>query len=153
MPSPVSAILTERLTAQRLTKTRDDRGYDVTDWSDHVSNISCHWFQIESRSNRDTREVETAQLAVAARFYHVIIPSGTDINEKDRISRLTTRRGAHIFSNLLSIEGKKRYVTHDILIVRELEGQAIVIADETTLSWGVELLQWVDESLIWEETI
>lgn len=117
-------IMTHRATIQRETDTEDDRGFRTRAWADHLVSVPCHWFQVESRRTRDSREIENYRLIAAEHYYSLIVPLNQDIVERDRITNLVDQRGQRVFANILQIEGKKRYLFYDSLLVRELVGDA-----------------------------
>lgn len=105
--------MTQRALVQRATSVTDDYGNPGSaTWATHIASLACWlWSQVE-------REVLDTRKSAVVEDLRMIVPSGTDITEKDRINGVTDRRGDVVRAGILVIESVVNRRSHLELVVR-----------------------------------
>lgn len=96
----------------RCTLQRDDAGIDndigakqVPSWDDNVEAQVCFFYTTQGREIIQDRGAVFSAL-------RMLLPLGTDVNEKDRVLNITDREGNHLFTGALQIRSILPHHTH-----------------------------------------
>jgi hypothetical protein len=92
---------------QTATNAHNHKGTPT--WSTHIDALAC--FLYVPAVTRGREDV-AAERTVAIRGYAMLVPLGTDVTERDRISGVEDRAGDVILSGVMNIRAVIRHHNH-----------------------------------------
>ena len=100
--------MTNRALVERDSATEnDDHGLKgVASWATHLTALACYAFQ------KARTEIVDGVKTVVISELRLLVPSGTDITEDDRVNGITDRAGSTLFAGLFAVEAVERFDTH-----------------------------------------
>ena len=116
MNSAARTLMRHRLWVERDSAGEDpiDGGGAAPDWDPHLSAVACHWWY------ESDNEIIDGEKQAVLEGWKAIVPVGTDVTEKDRISRVETRLGSVIFTGPAEVTGVGRRADHLVLTLEEV---------------------------------
>jgi len=111
--------MTHRALVQRTVRTPVD-GYGdapAPTWTTHIASQPC-WLTVRDEGVEADRQRGT----VVFESLRLLMPNGTDITERDRISGVTDRRGNVVYAGVLGIESVLPAHSHLELSVKQVGG-------------------------------
>lgn len=112
---PARNAMTMRATIERATTSVDALGQDsISSWSTLHSSLPCRvWTRAEL-------ETANGSIFVNNAGHRLMIPLGTDITEKDRVTAVKDRKGTSLISNTMQIRAVIRRTDHKEIHLTEI---------------------------------
>lgn len=109
--------MTHRALVERNSATgADSDGYPNTpSWTTHIAALPCYFW-----SQYKTEAIDESKAAVVEAT-RMAVPSGTDINQRDRVRDIKDRTGAVYAAGVFVIEGIQERATHREISLRSVD--------------------------------
>ena len=114
--NPARGRMIMRATVERPTSGTDAWGNEsAPTWSVHPSNPIPCWAWVKS-----AREIIDGDKVATVRDFRLMMPSGTDITERDKIANISDRMGAVLFPGPIGIDTVERQPGHLELMLQSV---------------------------------